>query len=239
MFGKNKITKKEKEADGSLNVNSMFYTIQGEGPNAGEPAYFIRLQGCNLRCTFCDTSFDDGMPMTVTEIIQKVLGTHVYSWAKPPLIVITGGEPMLQADLPDLVGKFLERGFRVQIETAGTVWQKGLEADAIYNSDAFQIVCSPKTGKLNPLLEKRLTAYKYVLREGCVDPTDGLPSHSPETGKELTLHRPQMHDLPIYVMPCDEHDDELTQLNEQACVRSAMNFGYTICLQVHKHLGVE
>ena len=239
MFGKNKITKKEKEADGMLNVNSMFYTIQGEGPNAGEPAYFIRLQGCNLRCSFCDTSFDEGNPISIAEVISEITGTQIYSWLKPPLVVITGGEPMLQADLPALVRNLIHTGFRVQIETAGSVWQEGLEDPEIYDSPYFQIVCSPKTGKLNAKLEKRLTAYKYVLRFGSIDADDGLPDHSPETGKPLKLARPINREIPIYVMPCDEHDEELTAVNEQACIRSAMNFGYTICLQIHKHLGVE
>lgn len=241
MFGKNKITKKEKadDADRALNINSMFYTIQGEGPNAGEPAYFIRLQGCNLKCSFCDTEFDSGNPMTVPEIVGKVMGTQIYSWIKPPLVVITGGEPMIQADLPELVNALLASGFRVQIETAGTVWQEGLEIEGIYDDPHFQIVCSPKTGKINKKLEKRLTAYKYVLRHDSIDPVDGLPNRSPETNKSLKLHRPKNFEIPIYVMPCDEHDDEKTKLNERACIHSSMNFGYTLCLQVHKHLGVE
>jgi 7-carboxy-7-deazaguanine synthase len=58
VYGKNPVRKQELTEDGSLDVVDIFPTIQGEGPNAGRPAVFVRLWGCNLTCSFCDTDFE-------------------------------------------------------------------------------------------------------------------------------------------------------------------------------------
>ncbi|MFH1672540.1 MAG: radical SAM protein [Pseudomonadota bacterium] len=100
----------------SLVVNEIFYSIQGESTHAGRPCVFVRLTGCNLRCSYCDTryAYEDGREMKIDEIIDVVEGYGC------PLIEITGGEPLLQAATPDIVSVLLKRGYEVLLETNGS-----------------------------------------------------------------------------------------------------------------------
>ena len=97
-----------------MKINEIFCSIQGEGHHTGVPAVFIRTSGCNLRCSFCDTEHQSGQEMTTDAIVAEALN---YA---PRHVVITGGEPSLQADLPQLVDQLHRAGFYVQIETNGT-----------------------------------------------------------------------------------------------------------------------
>lgn len=99
-----------------LKVNEVFHSIQGESSFAGLPCVFIRLTGCNLRCTYCDTryAFDQGQTQTVDRIIRTATGYHC------PLVEITGGEPLLQPETPELVRRLLGEGFQVLVETNGS-----------------------------------------------------------------------------------------------------------------------
>lgn len=242
MFGKNSITKKGTECDGTLNIVEIFPTIQGEGPFAGCPAIFIRLQGCNLRCTFCDTEFETGTNMTVNEVIAKVLATPYsnYPSSARPLIVITGGEPLLQPCIAPLIRTLIEDlRCKVQIETAGTVWQKELEEIAEEHGCNFYIICSPKTGSINKDIYPWIDAFKYVIKAGEQAADDLLPNISPETGKELRLARPEFRSSAIFVMPCDEHDEEKNKRNLQAAVEAATKRGYRLTLQMHKIAGLQ
>jgi 7-carboxy-7-deazaguanine synthase len=101
----------------SLLVNEIFYSIQGESTHAGRPCVFVRLTGCNLRCSYCDTqyAYEDGREMKTEEIIEVVDGYGC------PLVEITGGEPLLQAATPDLVSVLLKRGYEVLLETNGSL----------------------------------------------------------------------------------------------------------------------
>lgn len=100
-----------------MKVNEIFYSIQGEGTWTGLPNIFIRTTGCNLRCTFCDTKYAyfKGKEITVKEIIEKI--------CKYPCkyICITGGEPLLQKDIADLIDKLLKKGYKISIETNGSI----------------------------------------------------------------------------------------------------------------------
>lgn len=102
-------------------ITEIFKSIQGEGTRAGLPCIFIRLTGCNLRCTWCDTAyaFHGGAKMPLDEIMQRV---HSLAGAPPnrvPLVEITGGEPLLQPETPALAEKLLAAGYTVMIETSG------------------------------------------------------------------------------------------------------------------------
>ena len=100
----------------ALLINEIFYSIQGESLYAGLPCVFVRLAGCNLRCSYCDTryAYEEGSKMELAEILQKVATYHC------PLIEITGGEPLLQDDTPLLISELLEKGYEVMMETNGT-----------------------------------------------------------------------------------------------------------------------
>jgi 7-carboxy-7-deazaguanine synthase len=98
-----------------MKVNEIFYSIQGESSFAGWPTAFIRLTGCNLRCTYCDTpyAFDEGMEMSVAEILKAI---EAYPTR---LVLVTGGEPMLQLSVGDLFENLLNCGYTVLLETGG------------------------------------------------------------------------------------------------------------------------
>ena len=100
----------------SLMINEIFYSIQGESTLSGLPCVFIRLTGCNLRCSYCDTSYayHNGKQMQISEIIDKIF-TY-----KCNLVEITGGEPLLQKETPFLVDRLIEHRFKVMIETNGS-----------------------------------------------------------------------------------------------------------------------
>lgn len=106
-----------------MKVNEIFYSCQGEGVLAGEPMAFIRLQGCNLlsKCSFCDTPYawdgSKGKEMSLDEIHDEVVKVSPWlnSW-----VCITGGEPMFQEGLLQLVKKLKGSSFRIEVETNGT-----------------------------------------------------------------------------------------------------------------------
>lgn len=219
------------QSGNDLQVHSIFYTIQGEGPYAGMPAVFLRLAGCNLQCPGCDTEYTEGArDMDVGDICEAI----ECAWPnmlRSPLVVITGGEPFRQ-NLTVLTRTFVAMGWRVQIETNGTM----PPSDGL--PDSVTIVCSPKTGRINSYLRDRVDAWKYVTTDYDIAPSDGLPiialGHSNRGG----LARPT-NEAPVYLQPMDEQDDKLNAANTKAVVESCMRHGHRLCLQMHKIVGVE
>ena len=98
-----------------LTVNEIFHSIQGESTYAGRPCVFVRLTACDLRCTWCDTpyAFHEGHKRSVSDVVDAV---EEYDC---PLVEITGGEPLLQDDVYELMNRLLERGRTVLLETGG------------------------------------------------------------------------------------------------------------------------
>jgi len=99
----------------TLVVHELYRSIQGESSFSGQRCAFIRLTGCNLRCSWCDTphAFTGGKRMALDEIIDKTLAL------KTPLVLVTGGEPLLQAATPELMTRLCDAGKVVLIETSG------------------------------------------------------------------------------------------------------------------------
>jgi 7-carboxy-7-deazaguanine synthase len=98
-----------------LTVNEIFYSIQGESTYAGRPCVFVRLTACDLRCTWCDTpyAFYEGRKQTVDDVVAEVERHGC------PLVEITGGEPLLQEDVYELMQRLLSQGRTVMLETGG------------------------------------------------------------------------------------------------------------------------
>jgi 7-carboxy-7-deazaguanine synthase len=108
-------------------ITEIFKSIQGEGTRAGLPCIFVRLTGCNLRCTWCDTAyaFHGGKKMSVEEVLlrvdelagrsEKLRGSE----SAVPLVELTGGEPLLQEEVYPLAEKLLAMGYTVMVETSG------------------------------------------------------------------------------------------------------------------------
>lgn len=99
-----------------LRVNEIFYSIQGESTFAGFPCIFIRLTGCNLRCTYCDTTYayEEGDDIPIDSIL-----TTIKKFACS-LIEVTGGEPLIQDETPDLIAALIKNGYTVLLETNGS-----------------------------------------------------------------------------------------------------------------------
>ena len=98
-----------------MKVYEIYTSIQGETRHAGRPCTLVRFAGCDLRCTYCDTeqAFTGGRESTVDEILADVRARGVR------LVLLTGGEPLLQRDLPALCERLLTEGFEVMVETSG------------------------------------------------------------------------------------------------------------------------
>jgi 7-carboxy-7-deazaguanine synthase len=98
-----------------LTINEIFHSIQGESTHAGRPCVFVRLTACDLRCRWCDTpyAFHEGRKMSVDEVVTDVEARGC------SVVEITGGEPLLQADVYPLMQKLLESGKTVLVETGG------------------------------------------------------------------------------------------------------------------------
>lgn len=236
MFGKNKVFGVGDFEEGKLLIKEHFYTIQGEGPYMGTPAYFIRFGRCSLKCHFCDTNFEDDLKeMTPQDLVKSMT-------QQADLIVITGGEPLLQPALVGLCDLLIDKGSIIQIETSGSVcsdeflryldwgqgWGRGID-----------IVCSPKTGKIVSELLPFITAYKYVVRSGATCPKDGLPVEGAHRlGSKLRLARPHREDLPVYISPMDQYDAEKNEKNFKEAARVVMEHNYLLSLQMHKIVGV-
>jgi organic radical activating enzyme len=205
LFGTNELIGQKyfKDApEGSLFVTSMFFTLQGEGPYAGMPALFIRLAKCNLTCSFCDTFFDDGDWMTVHEIRSKAYhticnywndrGLSVPEWVLPKgdtgpvfpkvVLVVTGGEPLLQKNLTSSLHELQDTFGSMQIESNGTV-----------NQDIpvhVTLVCSPKCAEKNGVATKYLAPSKLILeRADCLKFVMSSDNNSPYSSVPEWAHK--------------------------------------------------
>ncbi len=235
MLGTNPVRPQELNDGKSLWVQEIFYTLQGEGPFCGRPSIFVRLAGCNLRCSWCDTDFESSEWQPALEEIlaqvEKIRPSHC------KLIVITGGEPFRQNVAP-LVNALLDRDLEVQIETNGTLWVE------LPNDPRVTLVCSPKTAYLHPEIFDRARAFKYVVQADGYSAQDGLPSASTQSaGRDANgrltpcnIRRPR-ENSEVYIMPLDSHDAQTNEANVRACVEIAKEFGYRLTLQTHKIAG--
>lgn len=211
MFGTNTITGKTFFRDApkdSLLVTSMFFTLQGEGPYSGLPALFIRLAKCNLDCHFCDTFFDDGDQLTFNEIESRMFSTindfwnskgqSTPTWANSGfnnypgvVLVITGGEPLIQDNVTEFMRQQLPKFKAVQVESNG-IPNTGVP-------EGVTLVCSPKCMEKDGRAVKyyapsktildRADCLKFVMEADSDSPYSRVPDWALEwksqTGKEI------------------------------------------------------
>ena len=111
----------------SLRVSEVFASIQGEGPSVGTPSMFVRLQGCTVGCTWCDTRYawdpGGGEELALAELLDRVKVTGLHN------VVVTGGEPLEHPALAPLVSGLRAMGRRIEVETAGVVTPPPLAVD--------------------------------------------------------------------------------------------------------------
>ncbi|GAF67630.1 unnamed protein product [marine sediment metagenome] len=154
-----------------MKVNEIFYSLQGEGRLAGVPSVFVRLSGCPLRCKWCDTKYawdeSAGQDCGIEEIIS-----NVGQWPCRH-VVITGGEPMIHADLPQLVRRIKNADRHITIETAGIAFVADLACDLMSISPKLSNSV-PTDAKLaaihedlrldKAVLRKLIDSYEYQLK---------------------------------------------------------------------------
>jgi 7-carboxy-7-deazaguanine synthase len=100
-----------------MKINEIFFSIQGEGLLAGTPMVFIRTTGCNLRCSYCDTTYayEEGYEMSIQDILDAFKRFPCAS------VCVTGGEPLLQKDLVTLINRLIQMNYTICLETNGSI----------------------------------------------------------------------------------------------------------------------
>ncbi len=192
-------------------INEIFYSLQGEGFYAGTPAVFVRFSGCNLHCVFCDTQHEDGVPMSMQDVVNEV---NKYSNAS--LVVLTGGEPSLFVDEAFVLALKQKTGKRISMETNGT---------RLVPESLDWVTLSPKTafecGDVEPCVLTRCDELKVVY----------CGQDLTQYGSIVTKNR--------FLQPCYCEDERRRQANTKACVEAVMqNPGWRLSLQIQRILGV-
>ena len=198
-----------------FNIHETFQdTVQGEGYYAGTPADFIRLYGCPVGCFFCDTGYasPDGDYYKKKLPRKKMSVDELISELKSPLVVITGGEPMIHKNLSVLVEAIHKTGRIVSIECSGSYW--------VDVPDYTYITLSPKFPVL-PIFWKRADEYKLVVYDK----------------SEFEYYRDRVKDFKGRKYLSPEHESETS--NQYAVELLLQNKDYKISIQTHKYLGLE
>lgn len=256
-----------------LLVHSMFYTIQGEGPFAGQACVFLRLGGCNLGgkdvlgpgCEFCDTQFHGANSkwMSVLDTIKAVEDIGRVGGLIDNLLIITGGEPLLQHRVLFKLVKAMQYGWKIQMETNGTMFTHLIdECDNFRDLEWMKVhfVVSPKalgTGAakkvhINPNWRQAQTL-KFLISGDPASPYYDLPEGWDKTLAEWA-NDPE---LSFYISPIAEYvkephpadsliigdtfDREATARNYARAAELVMKHGglFKLSLQTHLFIGVQ
>ena len=218
-------------------VNEVFQTIQGEGRYTGTPAIFVRLQGCPVGCSWCDTkhtwTLDPELAITPDQLLAKRGDSPSWTGLTPAAllalfqqqgyqarhVVITGGEPCM-VDLTSLCQALHAAGYSTQIETSGT-----FEIKAPLNT---WVTVSPKLNMpggypVLPSALKRADEIKHPV---------AMQKHVDELVALLDLH--QLNDKLVYLQPISQQK-RATELAIASCIKH----NWRLSVQVHKYLGIE
>ena len=184
----------------------IFESLQGEGRNMGRPCVFVRFAGCNLKCPWCDTDVTKRFSASLDELLAE-LGQY-----KAKSVILTGGEPTMQKEMPELVAALKKAGYWIGVETNGT-------NDADWLGFVDYVACSPKRGASVRLVEAdevRVVAEDEATADFC------------------RKVRRQITATDYYVSPCD-HDVQI----DFATAKSVLSqlAGWSLSVQLHKILG--
>jgi len=256
-------------AKDELLITKIFYTLQGEGPYAGFPAIFLRLAGCNRgdkqNCKFCDTQFQfaKGTRISFSRLLDLFYeewhktATYWQSHTDPPLVVITGGEPMMQDNIVGFI-EYLARNnwSSIQIESNGDRLAAGF-LESRY-CETVELVVSPKIvgTRYLPIKEavlKRANALKFVIDGRPESPYYSIPPYATHKDPDqfflspLTVYGREVKSGEVAsAWPISEHredysmvDLDSTKLNYKRAAELALKHGYRVSMQQHLFFGVE
>ena len=246
-----------------LLVTSIFYTIQGEGPLAGSPAVFVRLAGCNrgdktaYGCQFCDTDFRfaNGKPMSVEAIYERVTELRRLKVAGPVaseefLVVITGGEPMMQDNVWYLCKHLMDQNIRVQIESNGDRLAHMFHHEPLIG---LLLVVSPKIqakkegyGQIRHEVMSRANCFKFLVDAREDSPYHRIPDFILNGDYRL---RTMISPLTVYAREVRQGEVpsiwsegllnvEATKANALYAAELAMRHGLRVSLQTHLFLAM-
>ena len=184
----------------------IFASLQGEGRNTGRPCVFVRFAGCNLRCPWCDTDVAKRFSVSRADLLREIAGFKAKS------VILTGGEPTLAAEMPELVAALREAGCWIGVETNGTV-----AADWLGFVD--YVACSPKRGA-----ELALTTADEVR----------VVAEDAQTADFCRAVRGRIAATDYYVSPCDRGGE--IDLATAKAVLAELD-GWSLSVQLHKLLG--
>lgn len=212
----------------SLPVNEYFTTIQGEARFTGTPCLFIRLQGCDVGCGWCDTKHTWDLSNPVDHVDGKQIESDSFAYYSEEAlmalakssgvkhVVLTGGEPATH-DLTKLTGLLHDEGFSVQIETSGTY--------EIKCDSRTWVTVSPKIGMAGgrKVLESALTRANEI-------------KHAVGKAKDLINLVELIGDETenVWLQPLSQNEKSTS-----ICVKAAMDKGYKLSVQTHKYIGVR
>lgn len=220
----------------SFNLSEVFYSVQGEGPHTGLPCIFVRFSGCNLRCQWgtsrCDTPYTSWEAETNLVQLADLLTTIERCEATCKDLVITGGEPLLQRELPELCCALKQRNFRLHLETNGT---------APIPDEFDIIVCSPKLSDSTPFTSTTATNHERE-RAKFFDIIDGIDPRvhlkfviAPHTNMEEVcdvVTRVRCPHERVYLMP-EGTTAESIQAHTHAVWQLACRHGFHFSSRLH------
>jgi 7-carboxy-7-deazaguanine synthase len=189
-----------------LQIVETFYSLQGEGAHVGTPAVFVRLAGCNLACRFCDTDYALRALATVEAVVARVreLGGACRT------VVLTGGEPLAQRESSGLIEALCAAGYRVHIESNGTI--------PVALAEGVWLTVSPKE-RLHPAMAQRANEAKLIV-DGAV-PLDWLDKFPPTT--------------PVFLQP---EGNKPANVALALAAAKAQPSRLRLSLQTHKFIGI-
>lgn len=192
-------------------VNEIFHSLQGEGYNTGTASVFVRLSGCNLHCSFCDTDHAQHTMMSAEQIAAEVV-----RYPQTPLIVLTGGEPALHVD-EVLIRALKSTGKRIAIETNGTrPLPSGIDWITLSPKGAFA------GGDNLPCVLDHCDELKVVY-----------------TGQDLSQYD-HIHATHRFLQPCFVADVNKCRANVQACIGAVLAHPWwRLSLQTHRLTGIK
>lgn len=234
-----------------LRIQERFVSVQGEGVLVGMPSSFIRVSGCNLRCAWCDTPLTSWAPEGDTFTIDELV-----RWCAdgPRHVVLTGGEPMLFSASAELTKRLRAAGHHLTIETAGTVWCEGLEADLLSISPKLahstpwtraaevgkpKLATKHEATRLDVVVLQRLLSsfawqLKFVVRTATPELVADDLAQIEALLEQLELRDPASRER-VLLMP-EGTDDATLRAGYLAVLKSCRTHGFRLGLRLHIHL---